>query len=79
MKPLTHRSNHHVVSANGEDMGGYQSIWLETYRGERTGRKRPIGGAYRGASDHRKDGADPALVASRGFFGNLISAQVTGD
>jgi gamma-glutamyltranspeptidase / glutathione hydrolase len=48
---------HHVVSTNGEDMGGYQSIWLETYRGERTDGKGPIGGVYRGASDHRKDGA----------------------
>ena len=68
-----------MVSANGEDMDGYQSIWLKTYRGERNERKRPIGGAYRGASDHRKDRADPGLVASRRFFGNLISAQVTGD
>ena len=32
-----------MVSANGEDMDGYQSIWLKTYRGERTDRKRPIG------------------------------------
>jgi gamma-glutamyltranspeptidase/glutathione hydrolase len=48
---------HHVVSTNGEDMGGYQSIWLEAYRGERTDGKGPIGGVYRGASDLRKDGA----------------------
>jgi gamma-glutamyltranspeptidase/glutathione hydrolase len=48
---------HHVVSTNGEDMGGYQSIRLESYRGERTDGKGPIGGIYRGASDHRKDGA----------------------
>jgi gamma-glutamyltranspeptidase/glutathione hydrolase len=53
LKALGHR----VVSTNGEDMGGYQSIWLETYRGERTDGKGPISGVYRGASDHRKDGA----------------------
>jgi gamma-glutamyltranspeptidase/glutathione hydrolase len=34
---------HTVVSANGEDMGGYQAIAF-------------TGGVYRGASDHRKDG-----------------------
>jgi gamma-glutamyltranspeptidase/glutathione hydrolase len=34
---------HTVVSANGEDMGGYQAITF-------------IDGVYRGASDHRKDG-----------------------
>jgi gamma-glutamyltranspeptidase / glutathione hydrolase len=34
---------HTVVSANGDDMGGYQAI-------------SSIAGIYRGASDHRKDG-----------------------
>jgi gamma-glutamyltranspeptidase / glutathione hydrolase len=34
---------HTVVSANGDDMGGYQAI-------------SSIAGVYRGASDHRKDG-----------------------
>jgi gamma-glutamyltranspeptidase/glutathione hydrolase len=34
---------HTVVSANGEDMGGYQAITF-------------VDGVYRGASDHRKDG-----------------------
>jgi gamma-glutamyltranspeptidase / glutathione hydrolase len=34
---------HHVVSADGQSMGGYQAIAL-------------IDGTYRGASDHRKDG-----------------------
>jgi gamma-glutamyltranspeptidase/glutathione hydrolase len=36
---------HKVESANGEDMGGFQAIWLL-----------PAGGVYRAASDHRKDG-----------------------
>ena len=36
---------HKVVSANGEDMGGFQAI------------ARLPGGVYRAASDHRKDGA----------------------
>ena len=34
---------HHVVSVNGEGMGGYQAISR-------------VDGLYRGASDHRKDG-----------------------
>ena len=34
---------HHVISADGQSMGGYQAIAL-------------IDGTYRGASDHRKDG-----------------------
>jgi gamma-glutamyltranspeptidase/glutathione hydrolase len=34
---------HKVVSANGEDMGGYQAISV-------------VDGVYHGASDHRKDG-----------------------
>jgi len=35
---------HHVVAANGEDMGGYQAI------------QKGVDGVFRGASDHRKDG-----------------------
>jgi len=35
---------HKVESANGEDMGGFQAIWLMP------------SGVYRAASDHRKDG-----------------------
>ena len=37
---------HDVHTANGFDMGGYQAIMID-----------PKTGAYRGASDHRKDGA----------------------
>ncbi len=37
-------SGHKVESANGEDMGGFQAIWLMP------------SGVYRAASDHRKDG-----------------------
>jgi gamma-glutamyltranspeptidase/glutathione hydrolase len=37
---------HDVHSANGFDMGGYQAIMID-----------PVTGAYRGASDPRKDGA----------------------
>jgi gamma-glutamyltranspeptidase/glutathione hydrolase len=36
---------HKVRSANGEHMGGFQGIWLQS-----------ASGVYRGASDHRKDG-----------------------
>jgi gamma-glutamyltranspeptidase/glutathione hydrolase len=57
-----------VVSANGEDMGGYQAISFTpsappapdhaTLPGADTGAdaEEPIAGVYRGASDHRKDG-----------------------
>jgi hypothetical protein len=40
-------------------MGGYQAIWLNRYEGEASasGRRVPIQDVYRGASDHRKDGA----------------------
>jgi gamma-glutamyltranspeptidase/glutathione hydrolase len=46
---------HRVLSTNGEDMGGYQAIWLEGHAGENKSNG-PIEGLYRGASDHRKDG-----------------------
>jgi len=58
---------HKVVSANGEDMGGYQAISFlpsattgtngtpGTAAGNAAGDE-PIDGIYRGASDHRKDG-----------------------
>ena len=36
---------HHVIAANGDDMGGYQAIAFV-----------PDAGVYRAASDHRKDG-----------------------
>jgi gamma-glutamyltranspeptidase/glutathione hydrolase len=55
---------HKVESANGEDMGGFQSIWFTptpsaapapaptpTHAPEQ-----PVAGLYRAASDHRKDG-----------------------
>jgi gamma-glutamyltranspeptidase / glutathione hydrolase len=41
--PALKALGHSVVSASGEDMGGYQAI-------------SSIDGVYRGASDHRKDG-----------------------
>jgi gamma-glutamyltranspeptidase / glutathione hydrolase len=41
--PALKALGHSVVSANGEDMGGYQAI-------------SSIDGVYHGASDHRKDG-----------------------
>ncbi len=59
---------HIVISANGEDMGGYQAISFtpsappapdhDTPPGAHTGAdaEEPIAGVYRGASDHRKDG-----------------------
>ncbi len=59
---------HIVVSANGEDMGGYQAISFTpsappaadhaTLPGAHTSAdaEEPIAGVYRGASDHRKDG-----------------------
>jgi len=52
---------HHVKSANGEDMGGYQAIWYTPYAQYRTApgpdsAHTPMPGVYRAASDHRKDG-----------------------
>ena len=52
---------HKVESANGEDMGGFQAIWLVPSRSSDTtaatsSAERPIAGVYRAASDHRKDG-----------------------
>ncbi|MDB6084211.1 MAG: Gamma-glutamyltransferase [Gammaproteobacteria bacterium] len=52
-----HAMGHKVESANGEDMGGFQAIWLlESAEGGPTGPEQPIAGVYRAASDHRKDG-----------------------
>jgi len=53
------RRGHHVVEANGEEMGGFQAISLLSYGSEASsdlGSDRPLDGVYRGASDHRKDG-----------------------
>jgi len=52
---------HKVVSANGEDMGGFQAISLMPYSATDAAvtsgsTDQPIAGVYRGASDHRKDG-----------------------
>lgn len=57
---------HTVVSANGDDMGGYQAISFEPVAAgsARIGDQpsagaaagKPIEGVYHGASDHRKDG-----------------------
>ncbi len=59
---------HNVVSANGEDMGGYQAISFIPSRPAAptaapsaaapaaAGAALPIDGVYHGASDHRKDG-----------------------
>jgi gamma-glutamyltranspeptidase/glutathione hydrolase len=48
---------HTVVSANGEDMGGYQAISFTPSAAPRgAGAEEPIAGVFRGASDHRKDG-----------------------
>jgi gamma-glutamyltranspeptidase / glutathione hydrolase len=50
---------HHVIAANGDDMGGFQAISLLTYpigAGSNDATDQPIVGVYRGASDHRKDG-----------------------
>jgi gamma-glutamyltranspeptidase / glutathione hydrolase len=58
---------HHVVAANGDDMGGYQAISFTPFA-EASGasptsavesaasQDKPIEGVFRGASDHRKDG-----------------------
>ena len=51
---------HKVESTNGEDMGGFQSIWfLPSAAGAPPATataEQPIAGVYRAASDHRKDG-----------------------
>jgi gamma-glutamyltranspeptidase/glutathione hydrolase len=49
---------HTVVSASGDDMGGYQAIsFVPAAAGAaRSGDEKPIEGVYHGASDHRKDG-----------------------
>jgi gamma-glutamyltranspeptidase/glutathione hydrolase len=58
---------HTVVSANGEDMGGYQAISFTpsatpappsapSVPRDGPSADEPINGIYRGASDHRKDG-----------------------
>ncbi|HTW75330.1 MAG TPA: gamma-glutamyltransferase [Steroidobacteraceae bacterium] len=54
---------HHVVSANGENMGGFQAILLQQAAGAPVAAaaagppgSAPIAGVYRAASDHRKDG-----------------------
>jgi gamma-glutamyltranspeptidase/glutathione hydrolase len=51
---------HHVVSTNGDDLGGYQAILFTPDAAERAVRfpdnTRPVNGTYRAGSDHRKDG-----------------------
>jgi gamma-glutamyltranspeptidase / glutathione hydrolase len=50
---------HQVISANGDDMGGFQAISFLPYAAgavSDAGAEPPIDGVYRGASDHRKDG-----------------------
>jgi gamma-glutamyltranspeptidase/glutathione hydrolase len=52
---------HKAVSANGEDMGGYQAIAFSPYPASKlppvaSGAETPVNGVYRAASDHRKDG-----------------------
>jgi len=53
------RLGHRVVTANGEDMGGFQAIWLMPASPgmEPVSAQQPVPGLYRAASDHRKDGA----------------------
>ena len=56
-----HGLGHHVVAANGEDMGGFQAIWFvpsfaTPAESALPGASRPVSGIYRGASDNRKDG-----------------------
>jgi gamma-glutamyltranspeptidase / glutathione hydrolase len=58
--PLKARG-HKVVSANGDDMGGFQAIWFQPYAPSEAppsaaASEPPLGGLYRAASDHRKDG-----------------------
>jgi gamma-glutamyltranspeptidase / glutathione hydrolase len=60
LKSLGHR----MISANGDDMGGYQAITFvadpstapAANAASAGGAEVPIHGVYRGASDHRKDG-----------------------
>jgi gamma-glutamyltranspeptidase/glutathione hydrolase len=59
---------HKVTSANGEDMGGFQSIWFTPIPPTPPSPSstaipapthtpdQPVAGLYRAASDHRKDG-----------------------
>lgn len=55
---------HNVRSVNGEDMGGFQAIEIMPSPGANVplatpggpAASQPIGGVYRAASDHRKDG-----------------------
>lgn len=52
---------HHVVAANGDDMGGFQAIEVVPYPPgsappPASSRDKPFPGVFRGASDHRKDG-----------------------
>jgi gamma-glutamyltranspeptidase/glutathione hydrolase len=65
--PKLKAMGHKVVSANGDDMGGYQAISFTPFsapapaassatRRDGPPAENPIEGVYRGASDHRKDG-----------------------
>jgi gamma-glutamyltranspeptidase / glutathione hydrolase len=61
MGPALKALGHHVKSANGDDMGGFQAIWFHASaaQGAAAGSAsadQPIAGVYRAASDHRKDG-----------------------
>ncbi|MGB6352904.1 MAG: gamma-glutamyltransferase family protein [Steroidobacteraceae bacterium] len=51
---------HDVVSATGENLGGYQAILFTPDQGEKAVQfpdsSRPVNGFYRAGSDHRKDG-----------------------
>lgn len=58
--PRLKAMGHRVESTHGEDMGGYQAIWLLS--GAPAGASdaaddAAVDGVYRAASDHRKDGA----------------------
>jgi gamma-glutamyltranspeptidase/glutathione hydrolase len=58
--PRLKAMGHRVESTHGEDMGGYQAIWL--LPAEQSGiagsaDDAPVDGVYRAGSDHRKDGA----------------------
>ncbi len=53
---------HHVIAANGDDMGGYQAItYVATPAANRPAQTgadpQSVPGVYRAGSDHRKDGA----------------------
>ena len=56
--PKLRAMGHQVQSANGEDMGGFQAIWLMPQPTDPApdGAEQPVAGIYRAASDHRKDG-----------------------